>query len=174
MNCPFSHVIWTRKHYTFPLFLTAAIFEMMYEINILLQVIFSKHLTQVNPKRNWIAKCSETGINLSVEPYYEERGSAVFWLLHFLSLLLDGVSFLLSPGCSSSDVILNYFHSSWVEYTLRSFPHTWEGSICLASRGVYAIYVWTAEQGSGGCVYTTMCIQWDKALKSLFKINTTV
>lgn len=104
-----------HKPYTLRLFLTAAIFEMTHEINLLLMSTTSNvgHAfnTSKSYKRVWIAKCSESGINLSVEPYSEERGSAVFWLLHFLSLLLDGVSFLLSPGCSSSDVILNDFHS---------------------------------------------------------------
>lgn len=143
-----------HKPYTLPIFLTAAIFEMTHEINILLMSTTSNvgHAfnTSKSYKRVWIAKCSESGVNLSVEPYSKERGSAVFWLLHFLSLLLDGISFLLSPGCSSSDVILNDFHSKLGRiHIIGLFPHTREGSICLASWGGHAIYVWTAEQGSG-------------------------
>lgn len=125
-------------------------------------------------KRVWIAKCSESGINWSVEPYSEERGSAVFWLLHFLSLLLDGVSFLLSPGCSSSDVILNDFHSKLGRIHIRVVSPYTRGKHLFGIMGCTSYLCLDCITRARGCVYTTTCIQWDKATKSwLFKINTT-
>lgn len=146
-----------HKPYTLPLFLTAAIFTMTHEINILL--MSTAFNTSKSYKRVWIAKCSESGINLSVEPYSEERGSAVFWLLHFLSLLLDGVSFLLSPGCSNSDVILNDFHSKLGRIHIKVFSPHMRGKHLFGIMGCTCYLCLVCRTRVRGCVYTTTCIQ---------------